>query len=512
MASIERGLERPRINPINQQSPWLAGRGKLVPIGAATAILTLATAGFGAWHYSHQSDGHAIGANHVVGALPNNLSASIAPPGELPNFIDIVEAYGPAVVNIQVAGQSRQEGSDVESQDNPLFRFFPRFGLPVPQAPIPSRGEGSGFIIASDGVILTNAHVVDGAREVIVKLTDKREFKAKVVGVDRPTDVAVLRIKADGLPTVHLGKAKPVRVGEWVLAIGSPFGFENSATAGIVSGKARALPEENYVPFIQTDVAVNPGNSGGPLFDQRGDVVGINSQIYSRTGGYQGLSFAIPIDVAVQVMEQILHNGKVTRGRLGVAIQEMNQNLAQSFHLNKPTGALISMVEQGSPAQRAGLKEGDVIMGVAGKAIASSSELPPLIAAMKPGTAAILSIWRGNAESKITVRVGEMAQEARSSQGNLPDNERLGLALRPLNPEERQAAGVSDGLLVLGVSGPAARAGILGGDVILALNGVPVHSVAELRGQAAKVGKHIALLLQRDDAKLFVPINLNEGG
>ncbi|OYY93690.1 MAG: peptidase [Hydrogenophilales bacterium 28-61-23] len=497
---------------IEHQPRRAIGRGKLTPIVATALLLALASAGYGAWHFNHATDGRDIGANLAGGASRIDRPAPVVLPGGLPNFIGIVQAYGPAVVNIQVAGLARADASNADARDDPLFRLFPRFGISVPQEPMPARGEGSGFIIGSDGVILTNAHVVDGAREVIVKLTDRREFKARVIGVDRLADVAVLRIKADGLPTVHLGKAEPVRVGEWVLAIGSPFGFENSASAGIVSGKARALPDEGYVPFIQTDVAVNPGNSGGPLFNQRGEVVGINSQIYSRTGGYQGLSFAIPIDVAVQVMEQILHEGKVTRGRLGVTIQEMNMNLAQSFHLSKPAGALISAVEPGSPAQHAGLKAGDVILAAAGQAIAASSELPPLIAAMKPGTTADLKIWRDKEELKVSVRVGELAQETRVALDKQPDTGHLGLALRPLSPEERQQAGVDDGLLVLGITGPAARAGIQDGDIILALNGVPLHSVEALRAQAAKAGKHIALLLQRGEAKLFVPLNLGEGG
>lgn len=483
-------------------------KGRWLQRGVAIAgLLAVAGTGYGIWQHAHSPLANAAEAPSSVTAQPDPLPGSVAM-AELPNFSGIVQRYGPAVVNIQVTGTMHVSHSLEMDPDNPLFRFFPRFGLPIPQDPSPSRGEGSGFIIGPDGVILTNAHVVDGADEVVVKLTDRREFKAKVLGVDKPSDVAVLKIDARDLPTVHLGRADPVRVGEWVLAIGSPFGFENSATAGIVSAKARALPDEGYVPFIQTDVAVNPGNSGGPLFNMNGDVVGINSQIYSRSGGYQGLSFAIPIDVAVRVKDQILQEGKVTRGRFGVTIQDMNQGLAQSFHLKSPAGALVSGVENGSPADKAGLKAGDVILELNGKPVQTSSELPPMVAALKPGSTATLSLWRDKDLRKVSIQVGELVQDASVDRDQGAQGGRVGLAVRPLTPEEQGQAEVQGGLLVMGVTGPAARAGVRDGDLILSVNGNPVRNVDELRRFADKTSKHIALLIQRGDAKLFVPIDL----
>ncbi|MEW5769050.1 MAG: DegQ family serine endoprotease [Pseudomonadota bacterium] len=462
------------------------------------SLAAMAVAGYGWWHAGH-------GQSPAAQAAPA-LDLREAT-GGLPDFTPIIRRSGPAVVNIQVTTDDSAASAPDGELDEPLYRFFRRFGMPPPRQTVPRQAEGSGFIVSPDGVILTNAHVVDGASEVRVKLTDRREMKARVVGVDRPSDVAVLRIDARGLPVVRLGASAPLRVGEWVLAIGSPFGFENSATAGIVSAKSRALPDEAYVPFIQTDVAVNPGNSGGPLFNLRGEVVGINSQIYSQTGGYQGLSFAIPIDVALKVKEQILHDGKVTRGRLGVAIQDVNQALAQSFGLKQPAGALVNQVEPGSAAQRGGLRPGDVILAVDGTPIQAAGDLPPLIAALRPGAEVVLEAWRGGAAHKFSVRLGELAQETTVAAAPA-EGGRLGLAVRPLSREERRMAGLQGGLLVLEVSGPAARAGIQDGDVILALNGTPVRGVEELRGLVAKAGRHLALLVQRDDAKLFIPLSL----
>ncbi|HRD91501.1 MAG TPA: Do family serine endopeptidase, partial [Accumulibacter sp.] len=373
----------------------------------------------------------------------------------------------------------------------------------------PARGMGSGFIVRADGVILTNAHVVSGADEVTVKLTDKREFKAKVVGIDKLTDIAVLRIDASNLPVVRLGNPGSARVGEWVVAIGSPFGFENSVTAGIVSAKGRSLASDSYVPFIQTDVAVNPGNSGGPLINLDGEVIGINSQIYSRNGGYQGVSFAIPIDVAMNIEEQLLQHGKVSHGRMGVTIQEVSQSLAESFGLKGSAGALVSSVEKGSPAAAAGLEPGDVILKLNDTAIASSSELPPLIAALKPGTRITLQVWRKGSSREIALAVGEIASPAlaanKSGEGANP---RLGLSLRPLTPQELAQSESRAGLLVESVSGPAAKAGIRPGDVVLSLNGQPVGDVAQLRALLDKSGRTIALLIERDDAKIFVPVDL----
>ena len=323
--------------------------------------------------------------------------------------------------------------------------------------------------------------------------------------------MAVLRIDAADLPTVRLGKSEDVRVGEWVVAIGSPFGFENSVSAGIVSAKRRALPDGTYVPFIQTDVAVNPGNSGGPLFNLKGEVVGINSQIYSRTGGYQGLSFAIPIDLAVKVENQIVQHGKVTRGRIGVTIQEMSQPLAESFGLKKADGALVSSVEKGSPAEKAGIETGDVILRIDGRPIGRSIDLSSYVADLKPGTRAKLEVWRKGAPRNIQVTVGEVkGPKLAAAKASGADEGRLGLAVRALTPEEQKQAGLDGGLLVEDVSrnGAAARAGIQPGDIIIALNSTPVKSAGQLRDRVAKSGKRAALLLQREEAKIFVPVNL----
>ncbi|TAK66531.1 MAG: Do family serine endopeptidase, partial [Betaproteobacteria bacterium] len=370
------------------------------------------------------------------------------------------------------------------------------------------QGMGSGFIVSSDGVILTNAHVIDDATEVTVKLTDRREFRAKVIGSDKPSDVAVLKIDATGLPTVKLGSSMNEKVGEWVLAIGSPFGFENSVTSGIVSAKSRSLPDGTYIPFIQTDVAVNPGNSGGPLFNMKGEVIGINAQIFTHSGGYQGLSFAVPIDLAVKVKDQLQQFGKVSRGRLGVTIQEVNQQLADSFGLKRPGGALVAAVEENGPAAKAGIKAGDVILKFNGHAISSSSELPAQVADVKPGAKATLEISRNGTSKDIDVTVGEL-KGAKVASADSPDQEhgRLGLAVRPLSPEERQQIGTK-GLMVEQASGPAARAGIQPGDLLLAVNGTPVQSVEQLRALVAKSGKTMALLIQRDDGKIFVPVDI----
>jgi serine protease Do len=428
----------------------------------------------------------------------------------LPDFSSLVDKYGPAVVNVSVTGTVKTNTQMFPGMDpdDPFWQFFRRF-QPMPRGEQPVRGLGSGFIVSPEGIILTNAHVVDGADEVTVKLTDKREFKAKVVGVDKQSDVAVLKIAASNLPTVKLGDSAGVKVGEWVVAIGSPYGFENTVTAGIVSAKGRSLPEDNYVPFIQTDVAVNPGNSGGPLFNMKGEVVGINSQIYSRTGGFQGLSFAIPIDVAVKVKDQLQQYGHVTRGRLGITIQGLDQQLAESFGLKKPTGALISAVEKNGPAAKAGLEPGDVILKVDGKEISQSNELPGKVAELKPGSTTTLQIWRKGSARDVKVTVGELKDKTvASNAGGDHEGGRLGLAVRPLTREEQQEADVNGGLLVSDASGPAAKAGIQPGDVILALNGTSVKSVEQLRDLVGKAGKHIALLVQRQDAKIFVPVDL----
>ena len=438
------------------------------------------------------------------------------PAAVLPDFSSMVQKYGPAVVNISVvtktAAAYSQDGDD--SDDNPFgpnSPFAPFFrGLPFqgPQ-PAPVRGEGSGFIIRPDGLILTNAHVVDGASEVTVRLTDHREYTAKVVGIDRKSDVAVIRIPAKDLPTVRLGNSRDLRVGEWVLAIGAPFGFENSATAGIVSAKGRTLPGSGYVPFIQTDVPINPGNSGGPLFNMRGEVVGINSQIYSRTGGFMGVSFSIPIDVAMHVAQQLETTGHVSRGKLGVVIQPVTQGLADSFGLPQPQGALVSSVEKGGPADRAGIEPGDVILKLNGQPLKEgATELPVQVASLSPGTTVTLEVWRNHSTRDVSVKLGAMEDKATALNNNESGHDKLGLAVRPLNSQEKREANTSHGLLVEQASGRAAEAGLQPGDVVLAANGAPVSSVDDLRNAVEKSKGHIALLVQRGDTRIFVPIRV----
>lgn len=432
----------------------------------------------------------------------------------LPNFASIAASQGPAVVNISVTGKvkaaftpfSAPQGMD---PDDPFFEFFKRFQPNMPEGETPVSGMGSGFIVKPNGVILTNAHVVNDADEVTVKLTDKREFNAKVLGIDKPTDVAVLKIEAENLPTVKIGSTQNTSVGDWVVAIGAPFGFENTVTAGIVSAKSRALPDEGYVPFLQTDVAINPGNSGGPLFNLNGEVIGINSQIYSRSGGYQGLSFAIPIDVAMKIEQQLLNHGKVSRGRLGVGIQSLNQDLASSFGLNKSDGALVSQVEKNSPADKAGIQPGDVILKFNGKPVERSADLPSMVAEVTPGQSAKIEVWHNKGSKELTVRVDEMktadAQPVASAEGK----GKLGLMLRPLTSEEQAQTQVEHGLLVQEVKqGPAEKAGIQVGDVILAVNGDSIKNIEDLRSEVDKSKKHVALLVMRGDNKLYVPIDL----
>jgi len=471
----------------------------------AGGVLAVAVAGY-------SRAGAPLASQPKAATAPAAITAPAAT-AQLPGFTWIVEKYGPAVVNVSVSteGKNVATSPDVPGMDpnDPFYEFFKRFQGPMPRGRMPMHGQGSGFIVSSDGRILTNAHVVDGAQEVTVKLTDKREFKAKVVGVDRQTDVAVLKIEATNLPTVQMGNSADTKVGEWVLAIGSPFGFENSVTAGIVSAKARALPDESLVPFIQTDVAVNPGNSGGPLFNMKGEVIGINSQIFSETGGYQGLSFAVPSEVAAKVQDQLVAHGKVIRGRMGVTIQNVNQALAESFGLTKPTGALVSSVEKGSPAEQAGVEPGDVIVKFDGKEVPDSASLPARVAEMKPGASAKLEIIRQGATKEINVTLGELkdGKIAANADGAQKPG-RLGVAVRPLQPEEQRQAGVKGGLLVEEASGPAARAGIQPGDVILSINGTSIHSAEQLRSLVSKAGKRVAILVQREEARIFVPVDL----
>lgn len=443
---------------------------------------------------------------------------------ELPDFTELYEKQGPAVVNISTTQTVHRGGQGVMPfpnvpEDDPFYEFFRRFGQPGGQGPqqdYKTQSLGSGFIISGDGYILTNAHVVNEADEVIVKLTDKREFKARIIGIDRRSDVSLLKIEASGLPRVTLGDPAQLKVGEWVVAIGSPFGLENTVTAGIVSAKGRALPQENYVPFIQTDVAINPGNSGGPLFNLKGEVVGINSQIFSRSGGYMGLSFAIPIDVAMDVQNQLKAGGKVTRGWLGINIQELSKELADSFGMKNTNGALIAGVEKGGPAEKGGLQVGDVILKFDGKPIVSSSDLPRAVGATKPGKSVTVEVLRRGSARNLALAVGEMPTEdkdeprvARGPAKVEPD--RLGLTLRELTPQQKKKINGKNGVLVVGAEGAAAQAGIRRGDVVLAVNNSEVQSLEQF-GKLIKEspsGNTVALLVLRGDNTLYVPVKVN---
>ena len=450
----------------------------------------------------------------------------LAAVAQLPDFTELVEKQGATVVNISTTQTVRSPlGSPQVPQlqeDDPFYEFFRRF-VPNPgPREFQNNSLGSGFIISTDGYILTNAHVVEAADEINVKLNDKREFKAKVIGSDKRTDIALIKIEATGLPAVKFGDPNRLKVGEWVIAIGSPFGFENSVTAGIVSAKGRSLPQENFVPFIQTDAAVNPGNSGGPLFNMRGEVVGINSQIYSRTGGFMGLSFSIPIDVANDIATQLKTGGKVTRGRIGVVIQPLTRELAESFGLPKPAGALVSSVEKGSPAEKAGIEVGDVILKFNGKDVTSSEDLPRLVGSTKPGAKAAVQLMRNKATREVAVVVGEMPDEARTAQqrsqrrggpGAKPPSEsvsRLGMTLSEPTAEQRKELKITGGILVEEAQGPAAKAGIRRGDIILAVNNQDVKSLEQFTQLMAQFdkGKIVAMLVRRGGNALYIPFRI----
>jgi serine protease Do len=473
-------------------------------------VITAASAG----GYFYRGSSFVGEAKATPSLVPSTQESRQIPVVTLPDFAEIASQQGPAVVNISVSGSVKTgfsgfPGFPQMDPNDPFYEFFRRFQMPAPQNSVPTHGLGSGFIVSSDGVVLTNAHVVSDADEVTVKLTDKREFKAKVIGIDKVSDIAVLRIEARNLPTVKIGDPQHARVGEWVIAIGSPFGFENTVTAGIISAKSRSLPDEGYVPFLQTDVAVNPGNSGGPLFNMNGEVIGINSQIYSPSGGYQGLSFAIPIDVAMKVEQQLLDHGKVSRGRLGVMIQEVDQQLADTFGLDKPGGALVSSVEKNSPAEKAGIEPGDVILKFNSKEVSRSADLPPLVSELSPGTLANIELWRKGKIMKVSMSVGEMKVAGEKNKAGGEDRVELGLTVRPLTPEERRQADVAAGLLVESVAGgPAARAGVQPGDIILSVNGEKTGSIEKLHSLASKSGKRLALLILRGEQQMFVPIDL----
>ena len=458
-------------------------------------------------------------------AVPSQPASSPQPVGTLngrvlPDFATLVEQVGPAVVNVSVLEKAHRVAGRGGEQDDQVEEFFKRFGLPSPRGrggdggDGPARqGEGSGFIVSSDGYILTNAHVVADADEVTVRMTDRREYPAKVIGVDKRTDVAVIKIEGKQLPVVKIGDPSKLRPGEWVLAIGSPFTFENSVTAGIVSATGRSMPGEDLVPFIQTDVAVNPGNSGGPLFNLNGEVVGINSQIYSRSGGYMGLSFAIPIDVANNVRQQLVSTGKVTRGRIGVQIQEVNAQFADAFGLDRPRGALVGQVIDGGPAEKGGVKTGDVILSVNGKVVERSAALPGVISAIKPGDTAKIEVWREGAIKTVNVKVEEFQEETQKVANREVEEpakaDKLGLSVRPLGADERKNADTEGYLLVEDVTGPAAQAGVRPGDVILGINGKPVKSIAELKSATANGSKTVAILLEREGSQLFLPIRIS---
>jgi serine protease Do len=445
--------------------------------------------------------------NHAAASQPIPMIAA-------PNYRAIVARNQAAVVGITTAGpintsspQGFSFGGPDGDEGNSLGQFF--HGLPIPKQHGTQHAQGSGFLISADGLVLTNAHVVDGAKEVTVKLSDHREYKAKVLGADRSSDIAVLKIDGHGLPIVTLGDSEQLGVGDYVLAIGEPFGLEETATAGIVSAKGRSLPGDGYVPFIQTDAAVNPGNSGGPLFDANGSVVGINAQIYSNSGGFQGVSFAIPINLAVQVKDQIVKTGKVVHARLGVEVQPLNQSLAESFKLKTPNGALVAKVTPDSAAEKAGIKVGDVILKFNDSPVLDAGQLSQRVGVTTPGDKAGLEIWRDGKTLSLTATIGNAAVTASADDASGDSAPaKLGLALRPLSAEERGQTGVAGGLVVEDAQGRAAEAGIQPGDVVLSVDGTPVQSVAQLRKMVQEHDKQIALLIQRGDARLFVPVTL----
>ena len=431
---------------------------------------------------------------------------------QLPDFVQLVEKYGKGVVNISTVREARVvEGADPFGFDERHAEIFRRFGFPFPfggprQEP-ERRGTGSGFIISADGLILTNHHVVDGADEIKVRLTDNREFTGKVLGSDAKTDIAVVKIDAKDLPYLTMGNSDELKVGEWVAAIGSPFGLDNTVTSGIVSAKSRKLPSDQYVPFIQTDVAVNPGNSGGPLFNMKGEVVGINSQIFSTSGGFMGLSFAIPSNLAMQIKDQLVKNGKVTRGRIGVVIQSVTQDLAESFGMKTPKGAIVSQVEKDGPAAKAGLQEGDIITAVNGRAIDDSVDMPVIIGSMAPGSIAKLSIIRNNKDMTLDVKVEEAPNESASSNASkTAAANKLGVTVRPLNDEEKAKA-ETEGLLVTESAGAARKAGIREGDIIVNVNGVKIKKTDDL-ARVLEKNKNLRVLVQRRDGRIFIPVRL----
>ena len=431
----------------------------------------------------------------------------------LPDFTQLVEENGKGVVNISTIKNARTETVNMFPGMEKEAEIFKRFGFPFPLGPqqqrIPEqRGTGSGFIVSSDGLILTNAHVVDGADELRIRLTDNREFAGKVLGLDKKTDIAVVKIEAKDLPVLKIGSSESLKVGEWVAAIGSPFGLHNTVTAGIVSAKSRQLPSDQYVPFIQTDVAVNPGNSGGPLFNMQGEVVGINSQIFSTSGGFMGLSFSIPIDLAMQIKDQLVQNGRVIRGRIGVGIQAVTQDLAEAFGMKTPRGAVITMLEKDQPGEKAGLMVGDIVIAIDGKELANANELPIKISTMKPGTKTTLTVLRDGKEKKIAVTVAETPSEGTVQTNDTKNAQgKLGVSVRELSAEEKKELELQNGLVITEVRGAAAKAGLMPRDIILSANGKTINNSGDLI-DVVKKAKKVALLVQRQQSRLFIAIDL----
>lgn len=452
----------------------------------------------------------------LVFALAGILSMAVTPAQPalaqtrvLPDFTDLVDQVGPSVVNIRTMEKVSMRSAQGMPSDEEMLEFFKRFGLPIPNIPKQGprqnrpqpeeeqpRGVGSGFILSSDGLIMTNAHVVDGADEVLVTLTDKREFKAKIIGADKRSDVAVVKIEATGLPAVKIGDVGKLRVGEWVMAIGSPFGLENSVTAGIVSAKQRDTGD--YLPFIQTDVAINPGNSGGPLINMRGEVVGINSQIYSRSGGFMGISFAIPVDEAVRVSDQLRSSGRVSRGRIGVQIEQVSKEVAESIGLGKPVGALVRAVETGSPAEKAGVEAGDIIIKFDGKTIDKSADLPRMVGSTKPGTKSTLTVFRRGSSKDLSITIAEVDADKPAAKASGRDEkpkasavgQAYGLAVSDLTDAQKKELKVKGGVRVDVATDAAARAGLREGDVILSVANVEVLSVKDFDAALSKQDKN----------------------
>jgi serine protease Do len=468
----------------------------LMLAGVSAVVLGLYSAG------DSRLMSQATAASPETAAAPQSLAT-------LPDFSKLVTDVERTVVQVQIsrAGPMTQDPrGEAPGGDDEKRSPFP-FPFPMPDRDMPQQGSGSGFIVSADGYVMTNAHVVANADDITVVLKDKQEYKAKVIGLDRRTDVALIKIDAKDLPVAKIGDPEKMKVGEWVAAIGAPFGLESTVTVGIVSAKSRSLPNEAYVPFIQTDAAVNPGNSGGPLFNLRGEVIGINSQIFSRTGGYMGLAFAIPIDLAMSVKDDLQQHGKVTRGKIGVAIQDLNKELAASFGLTKAEGALVSSVEKGSPAEANGLMPGDVIVKVNDKTVAKAGDASRHIGALKPGQTAKLEVWRDRAVKSVDIKLAEMPGDtlASATQGEAKPM-KLGVMVRPLSEQEKSKLGDMKGVVVEQSSGPAARAGIQRGDMILAINNQPVESAEDLKRLVDKAGNSAALLIERDGKRLFVPI------